>query len=294
MPDEVGATWLPNSNCFASREGHTPRYVVLHGTAGGISAAQIASYFQSTQGGENPVSSHYIVDQQGLVVQCVSEADGAWANGVLSAGHAAYWQSLGGVNPNNVSISIEHVKASFDNADPLTEAQKAASFQLIEHVCRRHGIPMRAADEHGGIASHASLDPVTRANCPGAYPWEELFACLQHNSLVPAGWRDDQERGVLHAPNGYVVIQGFRSYVLSHPWAADNWPLENEHHCEQLERSNAALGGGSIQRFRKTTLEWTPRAGLAEQWMGVELMEVEHLLSGTINRAPTVSVKGGA
>jgi hypothetical protein len=45
--DEPGALWIPNRNYFPSRTGQTPRYVIVHGTAGGTDAAAIARYFQS-------------------------------------------------------------------------------------------------------------------------------------------------------------------------------------------------------------------------------------------------------
>jgi len=53
------------------------------GTAGGTSAEAIAEWFQ------NPASqaaTHYVVDQVGTVVQCVDEANAAWANGRIEPG----------------------------------------------------------------------------------------------------------------------------------------------------------------------------------------------------------------
>jgi N-acetyl-anhydromuramyl-L-alanine amidase AmpD len=174
--DESGAIWIPNGNAFAGRNGHTPRYVIIHGTAGGTSAVAIANYFKSTEGSDDPKSTHYVIGTDGTICQCNAEADGAWGNGVLSAGRDPWWSA--DLNPNLITISIEHCKPSQDNSDPLTEAQKAASFQLIKHICERHGIPKRKADAFGGIAAHASIDPVNRRHCPGDYPWDELFAYL--------------------------------------------------------------------------------------------------------------------
>src|SRR5258708_25299968 len=71
--------YLQNS---MSRQGYGIKYLVLHGTAGGTSAQGIGSYFQSTQGGSNPVSSHLIIDQQGNIVQGVPLTLAAFANGV--------------------------------------------------------------------------------------------------------------------------------------------------------------------------------------------------------------------
>jgi N-acetyl-anhydromuramyl-L-alanine amidase AmpD len=177
LPDENGAIVIANSNYFSKREGLRPRYVILHGTAGGTSAQSIANYFASTQGGSNPVSSHYIVGTDGTIVQAVPEVDGAWANGYLSNGHDSWWDPQ--VNPNNITISIEHCKPSADNSDSLTPAQQDASFKLIYDICQRWSIPMRQADASGGITGHFSIDPVNRSHCPGAYPWDQLWAFLK-------------------------------------------------------------------------------------------------------------------
>ena len=174
--DENGAIWLPNNNFFPNRKGYQPLYVIVHGTAGFTSAIEVGNYFKSTENTDNPVSSHYIVGLDGEVVQCVNESDGAWANGGVTEGHDTWWSTS--LNPNLITISVEHVKLSKDNSDELTDAQKEASFLLIQHICDRYDIPYRWADEQGGITGHYSMDPVNRSFCPGPYPWEELFAYL--------------------------------------------------------------------------------------------------------------------
>ena len=74
---------------------------------------------------------------------------------------------------------------------------------------------------------------------------------------VPTGWKDDGT--TLTAPNGVIVVHGFRDYILAHPtWPASNWPLAPETSASQLELGAPALGGGSQQFFRGTVLEWRP------------------------------------
>lgn len=159
-----------NANSFPGRDGLKPAFIIIHGTAGGSTAMNIAVYFKSTEGTENPVSSHYVVGTDGAVVQCVSESDGAWCNGAITTGHDGVWDDYQsqGINPNNVTISIEHVKPSQDNSSVLTTAQQEASFSLVKQIADRWSIPY----EH--ILPHSSLDPVNRRNCPGPYPWDAL------------------------------------------------------------------------------------------------------------------------
>ena len=280
--NEPGVRSIQNTNFFLHRNGYKPRWLILHGTAGGESAQGIASYFQSTQGTNNPVSAHYVIGQDGTVVQCCSEEDGAYANGILSNGHDAWWANE--PNPNLVTISIEHVKRSTDNSDALTSAQQAVSFKLVKDICERNAIPKRFADKNGGITGHFSLDPVSRRNCPGPYPWDALWLFLQGTGTqkgttmtIPQGWHDNGS--VLTAPNGVRVQHGFRDYVLKHAWDPDNWPLQAEEGATQLELSNPSLGGGTRQLFRKAMLEFTPHRGVFEAWIGSELRAYHQTLA---------------
>jgi N-acetylmuramoyl-L-alanine amidase-like protein len=172
MTDYKGAIWMPCSNFFPNSGKKS--FLILHSTAGGSSAQGIANYFKGTEGGSSPVSSHYVIGQDGTVVQVVAEKDGSYANGVVNSPN---WTG----NPNYYTISIEHCKPDTTNAIPLTTAQKAASFALIKDICQRNGIGMHAADDNTGIASHADIDPINRARCPGTYPWEELWNYLAGN-----------------------------------------------------------------------------------------------------------------
>jgi len=185
MLDENGAIWIPNNNYFPGRNGYKPRYTIIHGTAGFTSAEDVARFFKSTEKRDNPVSSHYIIDLDGTLIQCIEEKHGAFGNGGITgkAGvsgdrihHDRWWSKA--LNPNLATISIEHLKLSRDNSDEITAAQKEASFRLIEHICQRHAIPPQLANEHGGITGHYSMDPIYRWFCPGPYPWEELIAYL--------------------------------------------------------------------------------------------------------------------
>lgn len=276
------AEWIGTNHFWAGRSGYTPRWIIVHGTAGGVSAEDVASFFQ---GNDPPTSTHYVIGRDGEVVQCVSEDDTAWGNGIVTEGHDPWWSP--NLNPNFLTFSIEHVKPSPDNSDALTPAQKAASFALIAHLCQTYNIPIRRADASGGIAPHASIDPVNRGFCPGPYPWDDLIAYLNGNTTpgAPTGWRDDGHN--LIAPNGQRVVLGFRWYILNHPWEPDNWPLEREHYAEQLDVTNPSLGAGTIQHFRRAILGWNEQSGdLYELWSGAIALRWETLAEAHNQTAP--------
>jgi N-acetyl-anhydromuramyl-L-alanine amidase AmpD len=174
------ATEVDYSANSMSRQGYSIKYLVLHGTAGGSSAQGIGQYFKSTIGGSNPVSSHLIIDQQGNVVQGVPMSLAAFANGVITNGHAAYLPNPS-INPNWYTASIEFVKSSTDNSDSLTDIQTQVGFEVIKCICDTYNIPKRAGDANGGIIKHADIDPVNRSRCPGPYPWDALWQYLGGN-----------------------------------------------------------------------------------------------------------------
>lgn len=193
---------IASPNYWSGRGGHVPRFVIGHGTAGFERAQDCAVYFASTSSG---VSAHYIVGLQGEIIQCVQESDTAWANGVISGIPAALpfrefgdgvhcdaWWSPD-VNPNYLTVSIEHLKPSTNNADSLTTAQQIASFELINAICERWNIPKRFADSQGGITGHFSMDPVNRSRCPGPYPWSALWDYFANNGentvTTPNKWQ---------------------------------------------------------------------------------------------------------
>lgn len=235
MPEQAGALVIANNNFFLNRSGQTPRYIICHGTAGGNSAVNIATYFASTVGTANPVSSHYVIDQQGVVVQCVSEANGAWANGAYSSGHATFWNE--NVNPNLTTISIEHVKAHTDNSDTLTDAQFEASWKLINDICERWDIPKKLADASGGITGHFSIDPVNRSRCPGPYPWDTLIAningggdtMLELTDPTVARYFQAGANGSWACVNGVTMIgDNLKFYRGNNGLALLGLPLSNE------------------------------------------------------------------
>ena len=252
------AIWLPSPGRYwHGRNGDKPRYIILHGTAGGTSAQAIGNWL-NTQTEREATSVHYVIGQDGAVVQLVSESDSAWGNGVLSAGHDSWWTG----NPNWYTISIEHCKPNIDNSDALTPAQRDASFALVRHLCEKWGIPKHAADATGGITGHKSIDPVERAFCPGVFPWDALFAYLGGGTVagVPSGWHDSangdtSQNGTLTAPNGKVVTSGFRHWILTHEWIASDVPLDADH-SEQ---------GGSRIDFRISVLEWNATRNIITQ-----------------------------
>lgn len=71
---------------------------------------------------------------------------------------------------------------------------------------------------------------------------------------VPSGWHDDGR--TLTAPNGHKVVAGFRDFILSSTWSADDQPLEEETGLDQILHTDARWGAGTRQLFTFSGLAW--------------------------------------
>lgn len=87
---------------------------------------------------------------------------------------------------------------------------------------------------------------------------------------VPNGWKD--AGGILTAPNGVQIHQGFRDFILNHPWDAGNVPQEVEYNTSPVQLHNPGLGAGDRQVYRDSLLWWTQAKGVVnEPYIGLEL-----------------------
>jgi len=202
---EPGSIWMPSPH-FGTRGSYSAKWLVVHGTAGGSSAQAIGEWFQ------NPASqaaTHYVIGQDGTVVQCVDESGAAWGNGRVETGADSWWTGSS-PSPNQVTISIEHVKPSTDNSDLITPAQATASFNLIKNIIARHpGIQMAWGTAAGGITGHFSMSPQSRERCPGPYPWEQLFNDLNGSGQPTCmGTVTADSLNIRTQPNSGSVIVG--------------------------------------------------------------------------------------
>ena len=132
--------------------GAAPRPVariVIHITDGHEDLARPVARFQ--QAGVK-ASPHYIVGQDGTVVQMVRHDDIAW--------HAS--------EANATSIGIEHVARSpgelgpKDPGLPLREAQYAASARLVRWLCERYHLPI----DRSTIVGHCEAAKTSHSDCP--------------------------------------------------------------------------------------------------------------------------------
>ena len=133
---------------------------------------------------------------------------------------------------------------------------------------------------HGIIPTHwHGWNELAAAEINGMIALEKVSTVVASVSAIPRGWKDDGK--TLVAPNGVPVVMGFREYVLAHTWDANNWPLAAEQVINggSIEPGNAAIGPGSRQDFRLTSLGWTESRNVYMIYVGQDIRALEQQLA---------------
>jgi N-acetyl-anhydromuramyl-L-alanine amidase AmpD/V8-like Glu-specific endopeptidase len=151
-------------NYTAMSSPRTIERVVIHITDGGANINGTIAWFKNPAA---KVSAHYVIGQDGEVVQMVRHNDKAW--------HAS--------SANGNSIGIEHV-ANTRGLKP-TGAQLCASAALVTWLCDQFGI----TPDRAHIQGHSEADPkTTHTGCPNAvWDWTQYMQMIDTRScLAPA------------------------------------------------------------------------------------------------------------
>ena len=145
------AEWVPSPNFEARR----PVIIVVHATEQGSARQSLETL--RTANSKGPVSSHYLVGDDGRIYQLVADGDRAWHAGGGS------WGTITDLNSASIGIEIDN-----QVGEPYTEAQVAALLRLLDDLCARLGIPRTQ------VIGHADMAP-TRKRDPGSlFPWQRL------------------------------------------------------------------------------------------------------------------------
>src|ERR1700755_2651400 len=158
MPDSSVASDVIASANFGDRnKGRLPDMILLHYT--GMQDADGAIGKLTTAGSE--VSAHYIVLEDGGIIQCVPESKRAWHAGVSS------W--AGEEDINSCSIGIEIVNRGHDWGYPdFPSRQIAAVTALCRGIMLRRHVPAHRVLGHSDVAPARKKDPGEK------FPWHSL------------------------------------------------------------------------------------------------------------------------
>jgi N-acetylmuramoyl-L-alanine amidase len=158
----------PDSPCasnFIPSPNHEPRpardvdIILLHYTGMASAAAALARLCDP----DAKVSSHYFVDEDGVITQLVAESRRAYHAGVAS------WQ--GTTDINSRSIGIEIVNGGHDFGCPEFPARQIDSvIRLCKDIQTRWPIPPANVLAHSDVAPSRKQDPGEK------FPWAVLHA----------------------------------------------------------------------------------------------------------------------
>jgi len=168
-PDHAGASLDPSPNFGPRRDGKAPVFLILHFT--GMPTAQAALDLLKSPQAE--VSAHYVVLEDGRVVQMVSERARAWHAG------KSFWK--GETDINSASIGIEIVNpGDLEDYPPFAEAQIAAVIRLCRDICARHAIRPE------NVLAHSDIAPARKTDPGHNFPWKQLHAAGVGHFVEPA------------------------------------------------------------------------------------------------------------
>lgn len=140
------------------------------------------------------VSAHYMISEDGVIVQLVDEANRAWHAGVSS------WQRDEDLNSRSIGIEIVNGGHDWPLEDrtlpPYPPVQISAVISLSKAILARHEIPASR------IVGHSDIAPARKADPGEHFPWK---------TLAEAGiglWPDPPPDGAPPPQAGYGIMPG--------------------------------------------------------------------------------------
>lgn len=156
-PDHSGAEVRVSPNFGPRLNGVRPDMIVLHYTGMETGAAAEARLCDPA----SEVSSHYLVHEDGRIVQMVRESDRAWHAGKSS------WRGSTDINSRSVGIEIVNPGHEFGYRE-FPKIQIFAVIELCRGICRRHSVRPEMILGHSDVAPGRKVDPGEK------FPWRLL------------------------------------------------------------------------------------------------------------------------
>ena len=210
VPDSsVVADVIPSANYGDRRNGRDPDMIVLHYT--GMADGRMAVHRLTTTGTE--VSAHYIVHEDGRIIQSVQEVKRAWHAG------ASAW--AGETDINSCSIGIEIINGGHDYGLPAYPLRQVAA---VIALCK--GIIIRRNIARNRVLGHSDISPGRKQDPGEKFPWVLLAASGVGQYVTPAkieagptmavGAAGDNVRALQEALASYgygVVVSGIYDFA---------------------------------------------------------------------------------
>jgi N-acetylmuramoyl-L-alanine amidase len=190
VPDFPSARVAPSPNHDARAAGLSTDILLLHYT--GMTTTEIA--IERLRDPVARVSSHYVVDEPGTILQLVPEARRAWHAGLSS------WEGENDINSRSIGIEIGNPGHSYGYPD-FPEAQIAAVVALCRDIVARRRIRPDHVLAHSDVAPQRKCDPGEK------FPWERLHRAGIGTWVAPAPLRSGGALGPGDTGPGVAELQ---------------------------------------------------------------------------------------
>jgi N-acetyl-anhydromuramyl-L-alanine amidase AmpD len=176
LENGIQTEWISTVN-FNLRK---PNFIIIHHTAQD-SLQQTIKTFTLTR---TQVSAHYVIADDGSVVQMLNDYMRAWHAGLGS------WGKDTDINSSSIGIELDN-----NGTEVFSEPQITSLMALLSKLQKEYNIPTQ------NIIGHSDIAP-TRKNDPSAlFPWKTL---AENGFGI---WQDDT---LETAPTGFNTEQGLR------------------------------------------------------------------------------------
>ena len=197
LQNGINTEWIGTVN-FNLRK---PSFVIIHHTAQD-SLQQTINTFTKTK---TQVSAHYIISENGKVVQMLNDYLRAW-----HAGNSTWGKTT---DLNSCSIGIELDNNGFK---PFTEAQISSLVALLTKLKKDYNIPTQ------NFLGHADIAPGRKQDPSALFPWKTLaekgFGIWQDEVLEPAPFDFKIEPALriigYNTKNLTAAIQAFKLHYI--------------------------------------------------------------------------------
>ena len=174
------------------------------------------------------VSAHYIISEQGDVVQMVAEDQRAWHAG------AGSWGDITDVNSRSIGIEMNNT-GSAPFAAPLMDALE----QLLPETMTRWSIPPERVIAHSDLAPGRKIDPGAK------FDWARLVRAGLAIAASPTAVKDVNEDtfvrdlGIVGYGTGANIDVLLSAFRLRH----------RQGHCGPLDSMDCAIASDLAARF---------------------------------------------
>lgn len=169
---------MPSPNFGERINAEKPQFIVLHYTGMRDGESALARLCEAA----SEVSSHYVVMEDGEIIQLVDEKKRAW-----HAGKSA-WKGLVDLNSHSIGIEIVNGGHDFRAPDGALPAYPTAQIERVIALCRDLIVRWHIRPEH--VLAHSDIAPMRKQDPGEHFPWQVLHKAGVGHWVAPEPLQD--------------------------------------------------------------------------------------------------------